>query len=137
MTCERNIVMIRTCTDAMKNKSVFSFLRTLTMWHCLHLPAARRAAVRRAAINRYLLSAGPAAANLQQRVCCCGPVLRQTDGRVDRQTGGRAQQMHKPCSTCGQCQANGIITEIIQGATEKKTTHTAICYPKTSLTQTQ
>jgi len=32
-----------------------------------------------AAVNRYLLSAK------QQRVCCCGPMLRQTDGR----TGGR------------------------------------------------
>jgi len=32
-------------------------------WHCPHSPAARRAAVRRAAIDRYLLLAGPAAAN--------------------------------------------------------------------------
>jgi len=37
-----------------------------------------------AAIDRYLLPAGPTAANLQQKVCCCGPVLGQTDG----QTGG-------------------------------------------------
>jgi len=65
------------------NKSVFSFLRTLTTWHCPHptllllLPSAGRAA-----IDRYLLTAGPTAANLQQRVCCCGPMLGQTDGRT-------------------------------------------------------
>jgi len=36
----------------------------------------------RAAIDRYLLPAGPTAAILQQRVCCCGPMLRQTDRRT-------------------------------------------------------
>ena len=46
-------------------------------------------AVRRAAIDRYLLRTGPTAANLQQRVCCCGPVLGQTCRRTDRQTDGR------------------------------------------------
>ena len=34
--------------------------------------AASRAIVRHAAIDRYLLLAGPTAANLQQRVWCCG-----------------------------------------------------------------
>jgi len=60
--------------------SVFSFLHTLTTWHCLqsHSPAARRC--RRS--QSYLLPARPTAANLQQRVCCCGPVLGQTDGRT-------------------------------------------------------
>jgi len=38
------------------------------------LPRARRTAR-----DRYLLLAGPTAANLQQRVCCCGPMLEQTD----------------------------------------------------------
>jgi len=41
---------------------VFSFLRTLTTWHYPHSPDARRAAVRRAAIDRYILLAGPTAA---------------------------------------------------------------------------
>jgi len=46
----------------------------LTTWHCPHSPAAPRAAERRAAerpaaavINRYLLLAGPTAANPQQQ----------------------------------------------------------------------
>jgi len=34
-----------------------------------------------AAIDRYLLPAELTAANLQQRVCCCGPMLGQTNGR--------------------------------------------------------
>ena len=45
------------------------------------LPAFARAD--RAAIDRYLLPAGPAAANLQQRVCYCGPALGQRDGQTD------------------------------------------------------
>ena len=51
-----------------------SYLRTLTTWHCPHSPAAA------AAIGPYLPLAGPTAANMQQRVCCCGPMLGQTDG---------------------------------------------------------
>jgi len=38
------------------------------MWHYLHSPVARHAAVRYAAISRYLLPAGRTAANLQQAV---------------------------------------------------------------------
>jgi len=38
------------------------------MWHYLHSPVARHAAVRCAAISRYLLPAGRTAANLQQAV---------------------------------------------------------------------
>jgi len=64
--------------------SLFSFLRTLTMWHYPRAPAPSRAAVRRAAIDRYLLPAGPTAANLQQ----------QTDGRMD------AVPFHRLCSAC-------------------------------------
>jgi len=56
---------------------VLSYLRTLTTWHCPHSPAAA------AAIVRDLVPAGPTAANLQQRVCCCGPRLEQTDGDAD------------------------------------------------------
>ena len=37
-----------------------------------------------AAVDRYLLPAGShTATNLQRRVCCCGPMLGQTDGRTD------------------------------------------------------
>ena len=59
------------------NKAVFSYLSTLTTWLCPHSHAAA------AATSRYLLPAGFTAANLQQRVCCCGPMRRQTDGRTD------------------------------------------------------
>jgi len=40
----------------------------------------------RAAIDRYLLPAGPTAANLHQRVCCYGPMLGHRDGQTDRRT---------------------------------------------------
>ena len=60
------------------NWYLFSFLRTLTTWHCPHSPTT--AAEHCAAINLCLLSAGLTAANLQQRVYCCGPRLGQTDG---------------------------------------------------------
>jgi len=33
----------------------------------------------RAAIDRYFLPALPTAANLQQRICCCGPAAGQAD----------------------------------------------------------
>jgi len=35
-----------------------------------------------AAVNQCLLPARPTATNLQQRLCCCGPMLWQTDGRT-------------------------------------------------------
>jgi len=48
----------------------------LTKWHCLQSSAARCYCSN----NQYLLPAGPTAANLWQRVCCCGPCWdRQTD----------------------------------------------------------
>jgi len=37
-------------------------------------------------IYLYLLPAAPTAANLQQWVCCCGPMLGQTGGRTDGRT---------------------------------------------------
>jgi len=49
----------------------------LTTWYCPHSPAAA------AAIDRDLLPAVLTAANLQQRVCCCGPMLGQTNGQTD------------------------------------------------------
>jgi len=61
---------------------VLSFLRTLTTWHYPHSPDARRAPVRRAAIDRYLLlandSSKPAAG-----------LLLWVHGGTDRQTGGQ------------------------------------------------
>ena len=69
---------------------MFSYLRTLTTWHCPHLPTTA------AAIDRFLLPTGPTAANLQQRVCCCGPMLGQTSP-ADRRTD--TVPFHRPCST--------------------------------------
>jgi len=74
------------------HKSVFSYPRTLTTWHCPHSPAAA------AASDRYLLPAEPTAANLQQRVCCCGPMLGQTDGRTP------CRFIDLPRMLCRQCQ---------------------------------
>ena len=77
-TCRRTAPIRRsfaTSTFNNNSESVFSYLRTPTTWHCPHSPAAA------AAIDRCLLPAGPTAANLQQRVCCCWPMLGQTDGR--------------------------------------------------------
>jgi len=51
---------IQTCFLSEKNKSAFTCQRTLTTWHC---PRSLAAA---AAIDRYLLLAGPTAANQQQ-----------------------------------------------------------------------
>ena len=61
------------------NKSVFSFLRIQPAF-ARHTPLLLSAGC--AAIGRYLLPAGHTATNLQQRVCCCGLMLGQTDGRT-------------------------------------------------------
>ena len=44
----------------------------------------------RAPVDRYVLLAGRTAANLQQRVCWCVPMLGQTD----RRTYGRTDTVH-------------------------------------------
>jgi len=75
---------------------MLSYLRTLTTWHCPHSPTD-------AAIDRYLLSAGPTGANLQQRICCCGPMLGQTDGHTDDTV-----PFHRPCSDCYTGSANNL-----------------------------
>ena len=72
------------------NKSEFSYRHMLTTWHCLHSPATA------AANNRYLLPAGPTAANLPQQVWLRrwdSPMLGQTDGWTD------TVPFYKPCST--------------------------------------
>ena len=61
------------------DKSVFSFLRQLTTWHCRGAAAADRRPTSRAAIDRYLLVAEPTAANPPQR-------MEQTDRQTDRRT---------------------------------------------------
>jgi len=66
---------------AVTNKSVFSYLRALTTWHCPHSLAARRRCWSQAvqqSIDIHIPT-GPTATNLQQRICCCGPMLGQTD----------------------------------------------------------
>jgi len=56
---------------------VFSYLRTLTTWHCPHSPAASRRCSSR--------SISPAHLGPQQQTCssCCGRVLGQTNGQID------------------------------------------------------
>jgi len=51
------------------------------------------------AIDRYLLAAGLTAANMQQRVCCCGSMLGQTDRqrRTDGQTDKWTADGRTPC----------------------------------------
>ena len=54
---------------------------------------AAAAAARLAAIDRYFLPAGPTAANLQQRVCCCGSML-ETDGQTNGRTDAHCTVTH-------------------------------------------
>ena len=77
-----------------KTSLCVSFLRQLTTWHCSHLlPNAGRAA-----IDRYLLAAGPTAVNLPlQRAA-----TEWRDGRTDIRTDAR--QFHRPYSAREQCQ---------------------------------
>jgi len=49
--------------NASQNNFVLSFLRQLTTWHSSHLPLSAG----HAAIDRYLLAAGPTVANQRQR----------------------------------------------------------------------
>jgi len=57
------------------------------MCHCPHSPAADATAM-----DRYLLLAGPTAANLQQRLSGSRPMQGQTDGRTDTAT------LRRPCA---------------------------------------
>jgi len=107
------------------NKSAFSFLRTLTTWHCPYSPAARRCC--RAAIDRYLPPAEPTAANVMQDVDSYSasspnePLVppKETyssgfatacpywDRQTDRQTDGHRTVTQTPlCILCGRCQSN-------------------------------
>jgi len=65
------------------NKSLFSFLHQLSTWHCPHLLSSERRALApllSRAIDRYLLSAGPTAANPPAAAACGGCMLdRRTD----------------------------------------------------------
>jgi len=84
-SCSLHITRTMSQLTIQYNKSVFSFLRRLTTWHCPHLPAA--AAERWPAVQQSIdisCPLQPTAASLQQRVCCCGPMLGQTD----RETNG-------------------------------------------------
>ena len=100
-----------------RETSVQLLIRTLTTWHCPHSPAARRAAVRRAAIDRYVVPAGSTLHSSQ--VCCREPCWdRRTDGQTD------ARQMHRPrsayygerqCKTCEFHMAAVTVTPPPQG----------------------
>jgi len=67
----------RVACTAKRNKSLFSFLRQLTTWHCPHV-RLRAAAPRLlltaggAAIGRYFLPAGPPATKPQQLRAAAG-----------------------------------------------------------------
>jgi len=94
-------VIFGDCWDSciLQNKQVcVQLLRQLTTYHCPHL--LLRAG--RAAIDRYLLAAGPTAANPPQwRVAAAW-----WDGQTDSQTDGQAdaRQLYRPCILYGQCQ---------------------------------
>jgi len=62
-----------------KYKSVFSFLRQLTTWHCSQLLLSAG----RAAIDRYIPPAGPTAANPPQDAAAVDGWDRQTNRRTD------------------------------------------------------
>jgi len=72
--------------DIVSNRtSLFSFLRQLSTWHCSRLLLSAG----RAAIDRYLLTAGPTAANPHQRSAAGKRWNRRTDGRTDGRTDTR------------------------------------------------
>ena len=82
-------------SNAVHNKSVFNFLRTLTTWHCPHSPAARCCWA--PGSNRSISPAGRALSNKPAAAACDGRMMGQTD----RQTGDKwtdARQLHKPCA---------------------------------------
>ena len=68
-----------------QNKSVFSFLRQLSTWHCPHLLSRPRAAAAQLLADRYLLPTGLSAANPPHAVVA-----------VDRRT--ETGPLYKPCS---------------------------------------
>jgi len=72
---------VRAVVDATPklNKSVSSFLRQLTTWHCTHLLLSAG----REAIDQYLLAAGPTVVNPPRRRVAAEDV---TDGQTDRRT---------------------------------------------------
>ena len=81
-------------TQLNTNKSVFSFLRQLTTWHCPHSPATRRAAVHHATAapgshcNQWIICPlGP-----QQQTCNSGVQMGQTYSVTHGQTD--ALQLH-------------------------------------------
>ena len=70
-----------------ENKSVFSYLRTLTTWHCPHSAAARRCCSNRSIPPRWAHSSKSAAAGLL--LCAHAGTDSQTD----------TLPFHRPCST--------------------------------------
>jgi len=98
---------------AWQNKTVFSFLRQLTTWHCSHLlpNAVLLCAVMQrrptaAAVDRYRLPAGPAAANPPYAAVSVARWNRKGGQLTDKRTESDRQTdtvpLHRPCRIlCG------------------------------------
>jgi len=74
----QSVETLQSSGDTKQRESVMSYTYC-TYADNVVLPALAVAAARRAAIERCVLPAEPTAANLQQRVCCCG-----TDRQMDK-----------------------------------------------------
>ena len=93
----------------------------LTTWHDPHSPTACHCW---AAINQYRQHTGPTPAILQQQVCCCGPMLGQTNGqtngKMDRQTDGWTPYHYKDPALHTMWQAVPIIQNHLSAETVDK-----------------
>ena len=99
----RQGVNVTAMDRTLRNKSVFSFLRQLTMWHCsqLLLRAARLLLTAGPLVVQQSIDISPGRRALQQQMRSSdvgGRIAGQTDRRTD--TNGRtdARQLHRPCS---------------------------------------
>ena len=95
-------LLVWLCTITVTNPNpdtIFTLHHTEKKQVCVHLPmyadnlVLPHSHALTAAIDRYLQPAGPTAANLQQRVCCC----RSMVGQTDRHRDGRTPYHDRPC----------------------------------------
>jgi len=91
------------------NKSVFSYLRTPTMWHCPHSPAARLLLTAgRAAVDDISY---PTSSQQQTHHSAYGSRMEQTDRQTDGRTDARELQMQRACSVyyAGSAKKNTVL----------------------------